>query len=90
LLDSVVGFDFHVRGIARQPGGRRMPITNLAMAYLGPSASFLWREDSSHKRVYAIDGNRRPKSSVEVQVGRLCRRNQLAARLIDHVEPPPA
>jgi len=60
LVDSVVGFYFHVRGIARKPGGWGLPITNIVMgppvfapllfgtaAYLGLIASFLRREDST-------------------------------------------
>ena len=31
LLDSLVGFYFHVRGIARKPGGWRMPVANIVM-----------------------------------------------------------
>ena len=54
LLDSLAGFFFHVRGIARKPGGWRLPVTNIVMgppifapllfgvsAYLGLIASFL-------------------------------------------------
>jgi hypothetical protein len=56
--DAVVGFYFHVRGIARKPGGWRLPITNIVMgppifapllfatsAYLGVIASRLQRSD---------------------------------------------
>ncbi len=59
LADSAVGFFFHVRGIARKPGGWRLPITNIVMgppifapllfgtaAYVGLIASFLRREDA--------------------------------------------
>jgi hypothetical protein len=59
LLDSLVGFFFHVRGIARKPGGWRMPVANIVMgppifapllfgvsAYLGLIASFLQPEES--------------------------------------------
>jgi len=59
LLDSVVGFLFHVRGIQRKPGGWRAPIANIIMGpplfapllfgisgYLGLIAVFLRREDS--------------------------------------------
>lgn len=59
LVDSVLGFYFHVRGIARKPGGWSLPITNIVMgppifapllfgtaAYLGLIASYLRREDS--------------------------------------------
>jgi hypothetical protein len=59
LLDGVIGFLFHVRGIARKPGGWRLPVTNIVMgppifapllfgvsAYLGLIASFLRPEES--------------------------------------------
>jgi hypothetical protein len=59
LLDGLVGFCFHVRGIQRKPGGWRLPITNIIMgppifapllfgvsAYLGLIASFLRPEES--------------------------------------------
>ena len=59
LLDGLVGFCFHVRGIARKPGGWRLPIVNIIMgppifapllfgvsAYLGLVASFLRREEA--------------------------------------------
>ena len=58
LIDGVIGFGFHVRGVARKPGGWRMPITNIVMgpplfapllfgtsAYLGVIASYLRREE---------------------------------------------
>jgi hypothetical protein len=54
LVDSLVGFFYHVRGISRKPGGWRLPVTNVVMgppifapllfgvsAYLGLIASFL-------------------------------------------------
>lgn len=60
LLDSLLGFYFHVRGIARKPGGWRLPVTNILMgppifapllfgvsAYLGLIASFLRPEEAS-------------------------------------------
>jgi hypothetical protein len=59
LLDGLIGFCFHVRGIQRKPGGWRLPIVNIIMgppifapllfgvsAYLGLIASFLRREES--------------------------------------------
>jgi hypothetical protein len=59
LLDSLVGFFFHVRGITRKPGGWRLPVANIVMgppifapllfgvsAYLGLIASFLRPEES--------------------------------------------
>lgn len=60
LVDALVGFYFHVRGIKRKPGGWRLPMTNMIMgppifapllfgtsAYLGLIASFLQREEST-------------------------------------------
>jgi hypothetical protein len=60
LVDAGVGFYFHVRGIARKPGGWRLPMTNMIMgppifapllfgtsAYLGLVASYLQREDAT-------------------------------------------
>jgi hypothetical protein len=60
LVDAGVGFYFHIRGIARKPGGWRLPMTNMIMgppifapllfgtsAYLGLIASYLQREDAS-------------------------------------------
>jgi hypothetical protein len=59
LVDALVGFYFHVRGIKRKPGGWRFPMTNMIMgppvfapllfgtsAYLGLIASYLQREES--------------------------------------------
>ncbi|WP_348267169.1 hypothetical protein P8936_15330 [Edaphobacter paludis] len=59
LVDSAIGFYFHVRGVQRKPGGWRLPMVNMIMgppifapllfgtsAYLGLIASFLRREDS--------------------------------------------
>jgi hypothetical protein len=59
LVDAIVGFYFHVRGIKRKPGGWRLPMTNMIMgppifapllfgtsAYLGLIASYLQREES--------------------------------------------
>jgi hypothetical protein len=58
LADGLVGFCFHIRGVARKPGGWRMPVTNVVMgpplfapllfgtsAYLGVIASYLKREE---------------------------------------------
>ena len=59
LIDALIGFGFHVRGIHRKPGGWRLPMTNMIMgppifapllfgtsAYLGLIASYLQREDA--------------------------------------------
>ena len=58
LVDGVVGFGFHIRGVARKPGGWRLPVYNIVMgpplfapllfgtaAYLGVIASYLQREE---------------------------------------------
>jgi hypothetical protein len=58
LADSLLGFYFHVRGVARKPGGWGLPMTNIVMgppifapllfgvsAYLGLIASFLRRSE---------------------------------------------
>jgi hypothetical protein len=63
LVDGFVGFGFHIRGVARKPGGWRMPVTNIVMgpplfapllfgtsAYLGFLASFLRRENEFQGR----------------------------------------
>lgn len=60
LADGIIGFGFHVRGIARKPGGWRLPVTNIVMgppifapllfgtsAYLGLLASCLRREEDT-------------------------------------------
>jgi hypothetical protein len=57
LADGVIGFLFHIRGVARKPGGWNLPVTNIVMgppifapllfgtsAYLGLMASYLRRE----------------------------------------------
>lgn len=59
LADGIIGFFFHVRGVARKPGGWGLPITNIVMgppifapllfgtsAYLGLMASYLRREEA--------------------------------------------
>jgi hypothetical protein len=58
LVDGIIGFGFHVRGIKRKPGGWKLPLTNVIMgppifapllfgtaAYLGWMASYLRREN---------------------------------------------
>ena len=59
LADGFIGFCFHIRGVARKPGGWRMPVTNIVMgpplfapllfgtsAYLGVIASYLQPEEN--------------------------------------------
>lgn len=58
VIDGMVGFVFHIRGIHRKPGGWRIPVFNIVMGppllapilfaisgFLGLIASFLRRED---------------------------------------------
>ncbi len=65
LADGIIGFFFHVRGVARKPGGWSLPVTNIVMgppifapllfgtsAYLGLMASYLRREED----LQGIDG----------------------------------
>lgn len=62
LADGIAGFFFHVRGVARKPGGWSLPVTNIVMgppifapllfgtsAYLGLMASYLRREEDLHR-----------------------------------------
>jgi hypothetical protein len=62
LADGIVGFFFHIRGVARKPGGWSLPVTNIVMgppifapllfgtsAYLGLMASYLRREEDLYK-----------------------------------------
>jgi hypothetical protein len=70
LLDGVIGFGFHIRGISRKPGGWRIPLANMIMgppifapllfgtaAYLGFMASYLRREEDSR---FAVTENKPP------------------------------
>ena len=81
LLDGVIGFGFHIRGIARKPGGWRFPLTNIIMgppifapllfgtaAYLGFIASYLRREgDSALRFPYGHSGWRYEINSSRFQ-----------------------
>ena len=71
LADGVIGFFFHIRGVARKPGGWRLPVVNIVMgpplfapllfgtsAYLGLMASYLRREDEFRG---ALKGHRRQR-----------------------------
>ncbi len=86
LADGLIGFGFHVRGIARKPGGWRMPIVNLVMgppvfapllfgtsAYLGVIASYLQREEDhgwKGRTIEAKSALRRPDFRDDIRVGR--------------------
>ena len=76
LADGLIGFGFHIRGIARKPGGWRMPVVNLVMgppvfapllfgtsAYLGVIASYLQREEDhgwKGRTIEAVSTLRKP------------------------------
>ena len=86
LADGLIGFGFHIRGIARKPGGWRMPIVNLVMgppvfapllfgtsAYLGVIASYLQREEDHGWKGSAVEvANqlRKPDFRDDIRVGR--------------------
>ena len=74
MLDGIVGFYFHVRGIARKPGGWRIPVFNVIMGppvfapllfalsgFLGFIASLLRREDDLEHTT--LPGIPRPRSA---------------------------
>lgn len=67
LVDGIIGFGFHIRGVARKPGGWRLPIYNLVMgppvfapllfgtsAYLGVIASYLRREEEATNTLHKV------------------------------------
>ena len=77
LVDGLVGFCFHIRGVARKPGGWRMPVVNIVMgpplfapllfgtsAYLGVIASYLQREEDEGPRAMAIEATVDAESRV--------------------------
>jgi hypothetical protein len=74
MLDGLIGFFFHIRGIKRKPGGWRIPIFNIVMGpplfapllfalsgYLGVIASLLRREDApTNPLLAALTRDRHP------------------------------
>jgi hypothetical protein len=75
LADGIIGFFFHVRGVARKPGGWSLPVTNIVMgppifapllfgtsAYLGLMASYLRREEDLQETSGRSDDRGRDKS----------------------------
>jgi hypothetical protein len=74
MLDGLIGFFFHIRGIKRKPGGWRIPIFNIVMGpplfapllfalsgYLGVIASLLRREDApTNPLLAAVTRDRHP------------------------------
>jgi hypothetical protein len=96
LADAVAGFGFHVRGIARKPGGWGLPLTNVIMgppifapllfgtaAYLGLIASFLRREGSAAETAPAPAGPVNELLTIEqdIREGRFQRHMLLATAL---------
>ena len=89
ILDGLIGFGFHIRGVARKPGGWRMPIVNIVMgpplfapllfavsAYLGMIASYLQREEDLgvHTKVIEMGRRRRkPGFREDIRIGRFQR-----------------
>jgi hypothetical protein len=84
ILDGVVGFAFHVRGIKRKPGGWRIPIANLIMGppvlapllfaisgYLGLIASLLRREGETINTEARRHGEDTGKETPALRPGRL-------------------
>jgi len=78
LADGIIGFGFHVRGIARKPGGWHLPITNIVMgppifapllfgtsAYLGLIATYLRREEDLNKL-----SDRARETAIELRPGK--------------------
>lgn len=66
VIDGVIGFYLHVRGIHRKPGGWRIPVFNIVMGpplfapllfatsgFLGLIATYLRREDDLPQRAHA-------------------------------------
>ncbi|HEY4358900.1 MAG TPA: hypothetical protein VGN16_24345 [Acidobacteriaceae bacterium] len=86
LADGLIGFGFHIRGIARKPGGWRLPVTNIVMgppifapllfgtsAYLGVIASYLQREEDLGLRSRVVEASlslREPSFGDDIRVGR--------------------
>jgi hypothetical protein len=81
LVDGIIGFFFHVRGVARKPGGWSLPITNIVMgppifapllfgtsAYLGLMASYLRREEDLQRTGCWIEDRGRDKSDWQTNL----------------------
>ncbi len=86
ILDGLVGFAYHVRGVARKPAGWRLPVVNIVMGppllapvlfatsgYLGLVATFLRREDDPRGRLLPAVA-RAPSALAGYLPGRVSRR----------------
>ncbi|HLZ25227.1 MAG TPA: hypothetical protein VKQ30_24165 [Ktedonobacterales bacterium] len=93
LVDGATGFFFHIRGIARKPGGWRIPVVNIVMGpplfapllltiggFLGLMATFLRREDDP---CYALP-NLSPRSNMPPWLGWLPRGLIREGLTLDH------
>lgn len=73
MIDGIIGFYFHIRGVARKPGGWRIPIFNVIMGpplfapllfstvgFLGLITSFLRREDAPQHKLPGLSAPRSP------------------------------
>lgn len=89
LADGIVGFIFHVRGIARKPGGWSLPVTNIVMgppifapllfgtsAYLGLMASYLRREEDLGSAISRVE-NAGEKFAEDFAIGKSDWRREL-------------
>lgn len=81
IVDGVVGFYMHIRGIARKPGGWRIPVFNIIMGppilapllfatsgFLGVITAFLRREDDLPSRAHAQVRTARAKRSLWMEL----------------------
>ena len=93
LVDGAVGFIFHIRGVARKPGGWRIPVFNVVMGpplfapllltiggFLGLIATFLRREDDPRHTI----PNLLPRPSVPAWLGWLPRGLTREGLTIEH------
>lgn len=94
LADGVVGFGFHIRGVARKPGGWRLPVFNIVMGpplfaplllgvggYLGIVAAFMRRGDDPGDRSLPRLFRPRWRWSYELREGRFQKHMAVAASL---------
>ena len=83
IVDGLVGFGFHIRGVARKPGGWRMPIVNITMGpplfapLLFTVAAYLQREEdlsrsfgAKSKLIELSTSLRKPDFRDDIRVGR--------------------
>jgi hypothetical protein len=97
LADGLIGFGFHIRGVARKPGGWRLPVANIVMgppifapllfgtsAYFGVIASYLQREEEHGLRSGGVEASLalcKPAFGDDIRVGRFQKPFVLYVRL---------